>query len=461
MKKVDDLRSSMSVNIIGVIVLLLALFGVIVSALGFFSFTEAFKNEYSTTTYHMADTAASLVNGDHLDDYLAGKETEEYQETKALLEGYCQKMNVSLIYVIQVDTGDYGRFVSIFNQVNNAVDDSSYTEWELGFKRDTTNQEYRKKYRAMYEQTAPYETVYRNHPTDGQHPHITTMVPVKDSSGRTAAILCIQRPIRELNEARQPYLVDIALSVILLAAMASAFITSYLNKHFVEPVRTVSEEAVRFARENTKGEELGGISKFEELAKLAESIDTMETEMVDYMANLAAAAGEKERIQAELSFARNIQENSVPNSFPAFPDRTDLDIFASMTPAKEVGGDFYNFFLIDEKHLAMVIGDVSGKGIPAALFMMVTNILISDRTMMGGSPGEILSFVNNGICEHNRADMFVTLWLGILDLSTGRLSFANAGHDDAAICSRDGEFRIFRTKHNLVAGAMAETAASV
>ena len=455
MKKVDDLRSSMSVNIIGVIVLLLALFGVIVSALGFFSFTEAFKNEYSTTTYHMADTAASLVNGDHLDDYLAGKETEEYQETKALLEGYCQKMNVSLIYVIQVDTGDYGRFVSIFNQVNNAVDDSSYTEWELGFKRDTTNQEYRKKYRAMYEQTAPYETVYRNHPTDGQHPHITTMVPVKDSSGRTAAILCIQRPIRELNEARQPYLVDIALSVILLAAMASAFITSYLNKHFVEPVRTVSEEAVRFARENTKGEELGGISKFEELAKLAESIDTMETEMVDYMANLAAAAGEKERIQAELSFARNIQENSVPNSFPAFPDRTDLDIFASMTPAKEVGGDFYNFFLIDEKHLAMVIGDVSGKGIPAALFMMVTNILISDRTMMGGSPGEILSFVNNGICEHNRADMFVTLWLGILDLSTGRLSFANAGHDDAAICSRDGEFRIFRTKHNLVAGAMA------
>ena len=119
-----------------------------------------------------------------------------------------------------------------------------------------------------------------------------------------------------------------------------------------------------------------------------------------------------------------------------------------------MGGDFYNYFFIDDDHLALVIGDVSGKGIPGALFMMVTNILISDRTRMGGTPGEILTFVNNNICEHNEAEMFVTLWLGILEISTGKLIAANAGHDDAAVYRKGGDFELFKTKHGLVVGAM-------
>ena len=173
----------MALNIIGAIAFLLAVFGIIVSALGFVSFTAAFKKEYAVSTYHMADTAATLVNGDHLDAYLAGGEAEEYRRTRDYLDRYCRKMSVSLVYVIKVDTSDYGRFVSVFNAVDNSVDDTEYTAWELGHKRDTTNDEYRRKYRAMYEQTEPYETVYRQKTTDGQHPHITTMVPVKNSAG--------------------------------------------------------------------------------------------------------------------------------------------------------------------------------------------------------------------------------------------------------------------------------------
>ena len=176
--------------------------------------------------------------------------------------------------------------------------------------------------------------------------------------------------------------------------------------------------------------------------------------MLRYMENLTKATAEKERIAADLSLASTIQENSVPNVFPAFPDRKDFDIYASMTPAKEVGGDFYNFFLIDDDHLAFVIGDVSGKGIPAALFMMVTNILISDRAHMGGTPGEILTYVNRNICAHNPADMFVTLWLGMIELSTGKVIAANAGHDDAAVCRRDGTFELYKTRHGFVAGGM-------
>ena len=179
----------------------------------------------------------------------------------------------------------------------------------------------------------------------------------------------------------------------------------------------------------------------------------METDMVRYMENLTAATAEKERIAAELTLAGQIQMNSIPNNFPAFPDRTEFDIYASMDPAKDVGGDFYNFFPIDEDHLAIVIGDVSGKGIPAALFMMVTNILISDRTRMGGSPAEILAYVNDDLCKHNKADMFVTVWLGILELSTGKLVAANAGHE-YPILGQNGAFALLRDKHGFVVGGM-------
>ena len=454
--KIKQLRSSMSVNIIGSIVLLLVVFGLVVSTLSYMSFTDSFKEEYAVSTYHMADTASTLVNGDRLDEYLAGEEMEEYQLSKQYLDSFCSRMNVSLIYVIKVDTSDYGRFVSIFNPVNNAVDDSEYVEWELGYKRDTTNEEYRQKYRAMYEQTAPYETVYRIKTTDGQHPHITTMVPVKDSAGETAAILCVQRPVREFNAARMPYLKSIVASTIILAVISSLVAYIFIRRQVVDPVRRVSEEAVRFARENTKGRDLGTVSRFAEFQGLADSIVKMESDMGNYIESLTAVTAEKERIGAELVLAERIQRNSIPGEFPAFPDRTDFDIYASMDPAREVGGDFYNFFLIDDDHLAVAIGDVSGKGVPASLFMMVTNILISDRTKMGGRPGDILTFINTNLCAHNRADMFVSVWLGILELSTGRLVAANAGHE-YPILKRAGEgFALYKDKHCFVIGGMED-----
>ena len=125
-----------------------------------------------------------------------------------------------------------------------------------------------------------------------------------------------------------------------------------------------------------------------------------------------------------------------------------------MDPAKEVGGDFYNFFLVDNDHLAMVIGDVSGKGVPAALFMMVSNILTSVRTQTGGNPAQILEFVNDKICESNKLDMFVTIWLGILELSTGKLIASNAGHEYPAVMHAGGNFELFKDKHGIVVGGM-------
>jgi len=123
--------SGMAVNLIGGIVLLLAAFGVIAGVIGFVSFTSAMKKEYDSTTYHMADTAATVVNGDHIGAYLEGRETEEYARTKSELGIFCKKLHVSLIYVIAVDQSDYGRFVSVFNLVDNSVDNSTYVPWKL------------------------------------------------------------------------------------------------------------------------------------------------------------------------------------------------------------------------------------------------------------------------------------------------------------------------------------------
>ena len=448
------LRSNMAFNIIGGIVLVITLFAFVVGVIGFVSFTNSFKKEYSTTTYHMADTATSLVNGDHLFDYLTGLETEEYERTKRYLESYCKRMAVSIVYVIMVEQNGFDYFFSIFNCVNNEVDNTSYVPWELGHRRQTTNEDYRQEYIKLYNKQAPYGTIYRINTKDGNNWHITTLVPIMDSNDDVAGLLCIQRPINEIYKARIPYLITIVISTIVLVLLASAFAVFFMKKQLIGPIRKASFEATRFAQENKKGEEQGDISGFEELANLAKSIDTMETDMVNYMENLTAITAEKERIGTELALASDIQTGSIPNTFPAFPDRTDFDIYASMDPAKEVGGDFYNFFLVDNDHLAMVIGDVSGKGVPAALFMMVSNILTSVRTQTGGNPAQILEFVNDKICESNKLDMFVTIWLGILELSTGKLIASNAGHEYPAVMHAGGNFELFKDKHGIVVGGM-------
>ena len=157
--------------------------------------------------------------------------------------------------------------------------------------------------------------------------------------------------------------------------------------------------------------------------------------------------------ETELNMGTEIQANTLPSVFPPFPDRHEFDIYASMTPAKEVGGDFYDFFMIDDDHLAMVIADVSGKGVPAALFMMSSKILINDHALIGGKPSEILERVNRAVYASNKAHMFVTVWLGILEISTGKLVTSSAGHE-YPIINVNGKYEIFKDKHGLAIGAM-------
>lgn len=161
-----------------------------------------------------------------------------------------------------------------------------------------------------------------------------------------------------------------------------------------------------------------------------------------------------ERLATELNLASRIQNDVLPNVFPVFPERKEFDLFAMMVTAKEVGGDFYDFFIIDDDHIALVMADVSGKGVGAALFMMVARTLIKTRAQMGGTPGEILHDVNNQLCEGNAAELFVTVWLGILEISTGKGLAANAGHEHPIKRTKDGKYEAVIYKHSPALAAL-------
>ncbi len=157
--------------------------------------------------------------------------------------------------------------------------------------------------------------------------------------------------------------------------------------------------------------------------------------------------------QTELKTATLIQEAMLPNIFPAYPDRPEFDLYASMDAAKAVGGDFYDFFLIDDDHLCIVIADVSGKGVPAALFMMVSKVILQSCAMLGQSSADILNKANEAICSNNETNMFVTVWVGILEISTGTITAANAGHEYPVIM-KNGEFSVLKDRHGFVIGGM-------
>ena len=191
-----------------------------------------------------------------------------------------------------------------------------------------------------------------------------------------------------------------------------------------------------------------------EIGQLSEDVSALATEMDDYMNRIERISAERERVKTELHTATQIQASMLPCIFPPFPERTEFDIYASMDPAREVGGDFYDFFLIDDDHLCMVIADVSGKGVPAALFMMASKIILSNNAKMGKSPAQILADTNSAICQNNREEMFVTVWIGILELSTGKLTAANAGHEYPVLRQPDGQFELMHDKHGFVIGGM-------
>ena len=193
-----------------------------------------------------------------------------------------------------------------------------------------------------------------------------------------------------------------------------------------------------------------------EIGELAVAFSDMTSEMDEHVEEIKSITAEKERIGAELNVATKIQADMLPNIFPAFPNINSFEVYATMNPAKEVGGDFYDFFIVDDDHVALVIADVSGKGVPAALFMVIAKTIIKNRTLLGGMPSEILYDVNNQLCDGNASGYFVSVWLAIINIRTGKGYSVNAGHEHPIIRRAGGQYEYVKYPHAPVVAALEE-----
>lgn len=455
--KKTDLKSnytgSIAMKTVAGVVALFIVFAILTGLVGYRRFTVELVNQYATDAGSTADTAMDIVSGDDL-NWIKKSEGKSggYNVIVDRIERLCNSSGSTFIYVIVPDS-DYDHITFYISTINK---NSDYNRYDYGYYRETTNDDYKEKYKKLMDGESDFEIVVRDKGYIETDKHITAMKPLKELDGKTTAILCVQRQLDALEGARNEYINKVFILFVFLTILTVGVMSYFLHKSLINPLKEVSDEAIRFAEEGTEAEEklTDSIPNKDEIGLLAASIDRMETEICDYVENLTKITAEKERIGTELALATRIQENMLPNIFPAFPERNEFDVFASMTPAKEIGGDFYDFFLIDDDHIGLVMADVSGKGIPAALFMMMSKIMIKSQALNGGSPADILTAVNEQVCKNNREEMFVTVWLGILNLNTGILTAANAGHEYPMIKHAGGEYEIYKDRHGFVVGGM-------
>ncbi|MBR2571405.1 MAG: PP2C family protein-serine/threonine phosphatase [Clostridia bacterium] len=230
-------------------------------------------------------------------------------------------------------------------------------------------------------------------------------------------------------------------------------------KKFMRQFNSLENGIIRMGRGDLESVEFEpfSIGEFERMQEEITRTCGALTDQMDTIRRMEREQAKQEQIDQELAMAREIQTNALPREFPAFPGRTEFSLYASMTPAKEVGGDFYDFFLIDDDHLALVIADVSGKGIPAALFMMVSKTLIKTQMLSGCDPATALERVNAQLCERNSSMMFVTVWLAVLQISTGKGLACNAGHEHPALQRAGGDFELIKYKHDRFIGVRKDS----
>ncbi len=279
--------------------------------------------------------------------------------------------------------------------------------------------------------------------------------PIYDEAGNVIAYSFVDLSMVDIKRAIANFLIILFVVSLIAAAIICALQIIISRKTIVNPINILSKAAITYG--NHEEDEIFSkvnIHTGDEIENLSDAMRRMEQDIKDYIANLTAVTAERERMGAELNVATKIQADMLPKIFPKFSNKKEFEVFASMNPAKEVGGDFYDVFEIDDSHLGLVVADVSGKGVPAALFMVIAKTLIKNRALLGGSPSEVLEYANNQLCEGNEAGYFVTVWFAILNIKTGKGVAANAGHEHPAIRRANGQFELSIYKHSMAVATL-------
>jgi len=452
----------------------LLIFGAVLSisllVLGICNYDNSIKQYYNDTAYQIAgmvrdfytdeellkyaDLTTRYNNGEDVSNELNEViNSDSYKNKLSLIETLRKNVGANDINICVLDEdvlknfnqSDYDNY--LWNPLYYIVD--CYCDNEQSFVLGDSGAilaEYRERTLNSIQTGQPSKEFYISSGSFGYN--ITAVSPVTIDN-QTAVFVVVEIPMSTLQENIRSYILQVVIIVIIFSIVAIVLFRMYLIKLIIKPVELVANEAEKFTENNNLiSEKLSKIKSNDEIQLLSESILKMEHGINEYIDNIKRITGEKERIVAELNIATQIQADMLPSIFPAFPNRYEFDIYATMNAAKEVGGDFYDFFLVDDDHLALVMADVSGKGVPAALFMVIAKTLIKNRTMVGGTPAEIFEYVNNQLCDGNKAEMFVTTWLAIIEISTGKCVASNAGHEYPAICRAGGTFELYKQKHS-------------
>lgn len=333
------------------------------------------------------------------------------------------------------------------------IDGASYLS--LGFSGDMSTEKYPMMWEAWNSGKAPSGCDIFNNEYGHTYAYYSPVMINGEKIGLVCADMSVNTVTDQIRNAVVNQMTG-SLAVFLIGILIMVYL---VRKIFLKRILQLEKNVEEYAdkkdaslAEKIQASEQGN----DEIRSLSDRFAGMITELEDYMVDLQRVTAEKERIGAELNVATQIQADMLPRIFPPFPERKEFDLYASMNPAKEVGGDFYDFFLIDGDHLGLVMADVSGKGVPAALFMVIAKTLIKNRALAGNysGPGEVLADANNQLCEGNEAELFVTVWFGILTISTGHVIFASGGHEYPAFYRLEEGFRIEKDKHGMPLATM-------
>ncbi len=462
-------KSRLSAKIISGFIVLGLLITASSCIIGYIRYTSVIEKMYNDKAYEVANSVLSYIDGDSVKDWFAAvknakskeelkqisedlQNKEEYKSLFAQLTSLRNNMGVNYLYLADM-MGNDGKVQPTLIYLMDA--ENPYDDYPPFVPGDTgpMNPEFLEDAQYIYDTGNRSDNYFYSHSAFGYN--TSAISAIKDSSQKVVGLVGVEISMTNLQEARTKYIIYVATLSALITMLVIIAMLIVIKKILLKPIKTIINEADDFVRnDNEISEILGGIHTGDEIETLAQSILQMEIDIKDYISNLSAVTSEKERIGAELDVATHIQSSMLPCIFPAFPERQEFDIYASMTPAKEVGGDFYDFFMVDDRHLAIVMADVSGKGVPAALFMVIAKTLIKDHTTPERDLGEVFTTVNNLLCESNSEGLFVTAFEGVLDLVTGEFNFVNAGHESPYVCKAGKNFETYKIKSGFVLAGM-------
>ena len=403
-----------------------------------------------TTAYAYTKSAAELIDGDKIAHYLETEEKDEYYyEILDFLNSFRLNTDIQYYYVFVPFEND---LVYIWDANALKLDETEVDACELGYHEEYMEGGKEATF-SIYKQNPPEEIELVN---DDKYGYIASAYsPVFDNNGDPVAVVGVDVYMPDLQANMREFLVVVIAAIFLVVLAAILMCFFFVKRKIVNPINRI-RDASKSMVENLENEDSIDVSvkTGNEIEELFESFKEMYGDVKDYIKKLEGVTAEKERIGAELDVAKHIQASMLPCIFPAFPERKEIDIFATMEPAKEVGGDFYDFFMVDDTHLAIVMADVSGKGVPAALFMVIGKTLIKDHTTPGRDLGKVFTEVNQLLCESNSEELFITAFEGVIDLVTGEFVYVNAGHEMPFICKAGGDFEPYKIRAGFVLAGM-------